>query len=88
MSMKDTIFWEVTPFRLVEVRRRFGRTSKNKPSMKAARVRRLFLASVVLVLTFDPDDGGYIFPRNILLCPIYTVSYPRGLVRAVRAVRT
>jgi hypothetical protein len=51
--------------------------SKNKPSKKPA-FATCFYAGFLLVLLFNPEDGGEMFFRNVvLLSKNYMALYPR-----------
>jgi hypothetical protein len=69
VSMKSLIFWNIKPYSLLKVSRRFGEyIAMQKDSMKRAASEAtcyLLHDGFLLGLFFDPEDGGHIFLRNI-----------------------
>jgi hypothetical protein len=65
MTMKSSVFWDITPCSPVKL---------NKRLLPCC----LLHASFSLGLLSDPDDGGDMFLRNVgWLSPHYTALYPR-----------
>jgi hypothetical protein len=52
--MKSTVFCDITPCTPFKINRRF-----------AALLATCFYAGFLLLLFFDPEDGGYIFLQNV-----------------------
>jgi hypothetical protein len=70
--MKRTIFWDVTPYSLVEVQRLGGLYCRLLHSQNKA------LLDACLKSNFNPEDGGGIVLRNVIeSLPDYLVSHPR-----------
>jgi hypothetical protein len=74
LSVKSTVFWDVTPFSPAEVHRRFVGTYCHHPHSKKQKASRgrgyavlasFFIAGFSLGLLFDPEIGGSIFLRHV-----------------------
>jgi hypothetical protein len=74
--MNSSIFWDITPDSPLKVNRRFGKTrrfylqlrriSQAKKQRKAGRKQDYLLhAGFFIGLSFDPEDGGDMFLRNV-----------------------
>jgi hypothetical protein len=86
--MKCSIFWDITPRSPLKVNRRLGgkfasifrigEKDKEESSMKQNSACCLLNIGFLLVLFFNPEDGGDISLRNVgLLSTDYAALYPR-----------
>jgi hypothetical protein len=69
LAMKSSIFWDITPYSPLKVNRRFGGTcclhlQSRRISRGSLQLTTCFHAGFLLVL-FDPEDGGFMFLRNV-----------------------
>jgi hypothetical protein len=74
MPLKSTIFWDMTLCSTLKVNRRFGGTCRlNLQDRRLSRPRNHRESRWQLLgLFFNPEDWGYIFPRNV---PWFSTDY-------------
>jgi hypothetical protein len=68
--MKSSIFWDTTPHSPLKVNRLFGGTSLlhlqgRKICQARNQLATCFHAAFLLLIFFDPEDGGDMFLRNV-----------------------